>query len=185
MKFNINDYETVQDRLQRFLKDNSDARVITENLTTKEDRAVMTWVFKTSIYLTAGDQAENLPKATGHAFEIDGGKGANITSAMENAETSSLGRALANLGYHGDKRASREEMQKVEKGVTPKGRGWVAEAKLMTNLDDLRAHWMDAKVAGASKEILDQIQEMADGKRSADELNPGSQGSLPESDAKE
>ena len=186
MGFNLQDYETVQERLTRFLKDYPDARIITENLTTPQDRTVLTWVFKTTIYLSDADQANNLPKATGHAFEIDGQKGANLTSAMENAETSSLGRCLANMGYHGDKRASREEMRKVNANVTPQSpaRDYLAESLKLDSLDDLRNLWMEAKVGKASQDVLDKIQEKADGKRSADELSGGAEGSLHSSSGK-
>ena len=178
MRFNLDDYETVQERLTRFLKDYPDARIITENLTTPQDRAAMTWVVKTTIYLSDSDQANGLAKATGHAFEIDGQKGANMTSALENAETSSLGRCLANMGIHGDKRASREEMQKVERGVTPSNRDFLAEALKLDSLDDLRGLWMDAKVGKASEDVLKKIQELADGKRDSSELGQGADGSL-------
>jgi hypothetical protein len=59
------------------------------------------------------------------AFEVDGGSGANKTAALENAETSSIGRGLANLGMSGDKRGNaqtrptREEMAKAQRGVGP------------------------------------------------------------------
>jgi deoxycytidylate deaminase len=54
--------------------------------------------------------------ATGWAEEIRGVGNVNKTSHVENAETSSLGRALANAGLSGSdftKRPSREEMAKV------------------------------------------------------------------------
>ena len=69
-------------------------------------------VFKAAIYLN-GD-AE--PKATGYALE-EAGKGfVNKTSHLENCETSAIGRALANMGMHGSKRPSREEMEKAQRG---------------------------------------------------------------------
>jgi hypothetical protein len=117
--FSLADYETVEQRIKRFYGDYPDGRITTENLTTLQDRQVSTWVVKASIYLNTGDQAAGLPKATGMAFEIDGAGMANKTSALENAETSSIGRALANAGYSGNKRTTREEMAKVERGVTP------------------------------------------------------------------
>jgi hypothetical protein len=50
--------------------------------------------------------------ATGLASESISDRGVNSTSALENCETSAIGRALANAGYAAKgKRASREEME--------------------------------------------------------------------------
>lgn len=49
--------------------------------------------------------------ATGHAEEIRGANYINETSALENCETSAIGRALAVLGLHGGEFASAEEIQ--------------------------------------------------------------------------
>jgi hypothetical protein len=52
--------------------------------------------------------------ATGYAEETVTSRGVNQTSALENCETSAIGRALANAGYAAKgKRPSREEMTKV------------------------------------------------------------------------
>jgi len=85
-QFNLADYETVEERIKRFYEAHPDGRIITEDLTTPLDRQVSTWRVKTTIFLTDADQERNLPKATGHAFEVDGSGGANKTSAWENAE---------------------------------------------------------------------------------------------------
>ena len=106
MKFDLDQYETVEQRIKKFYETYPDGRIVTENETKPEDRATLTWIVKASVYLTAGDQAEWLPKATGYAFEVDGQGMANKTSALENAETSAIGRALANMGMSGNKRAS-------------------------------------------------------------------------------
>jgi hypothetical protein len=54
---------------------------------------------------------------TGIAEETVASRGVNQTSALENCETSAIGRALANAGYATKgKRPSKEEMQKVAKG---------------------------------------------------------------------
>ena len=166
--FNLADYETVEERIRRFYKDYPDGRIITENLTTLQDRQVSTWVFKTIIYLDEGSHAIGLPKATGHAFEVDGGGGANKTSAMENAETSSIGRALANMNMSGNKRASREEMQKVQSNVTPISplvniEATIADLVAAKDLDGLRDLYSKAERAGASSKLLEGIRASADG----------------------
>jgi len=168
MSFRLDDYETVADRITRLLTAHPDARIVTEDLTTLEDRSVSTWRVKAYVYLTAGDQAEDLPKATGHAFEIDGGKGANQTAAWENAETSAIGRAIAHAlaGYSGDKKASRTEMEKVQRGATPQPTGatprprrdWKAEAEAITDVDALRALFNEATAARADKASLEAIK---------------------------
>ena len=177
-QFNLQDYETVEERLRRFHSEYSDGRIVTENVTTPEDRATSTWVVKAYIYLTAGDQAENLPKATGYAFEVEGQGGmANKTSALENCETSAIGRALANMSMSGNKRASREEMEKVER-MTAKGRGWIAEASMMTKVDDLRNLWLEAKEAKAPQKTLDLIKELGDAASDTYGQRVGAEGSV-------
>jgi len=162
--FNLNDYETVEERIRRFYNDNPDGRIITKNKTTPTDRAVSTWVVKAEIWLpTESDKAltDCYLKATGYAFEIDGVGMANKTSALENAETSAIGRALANAGYSGNKRTSREEMAKVAKGQTPGKRDFLTEADqlaLSYDISGLRLLYTDAVAAKAAPEILEKIK---------------------------
>lgn len=179
-RFNLNDYETVEERIRRFYDENPDGRIETENLTTPVDRSVSTWVVRASIFLTAGDQANRLPKATGLAFEVDGGQGANQTAALENAETSAIGRGLANAGYSGNKRATREEMTKANNGVTPTapGKNWLQEADKITDVGGLRWLYAQAKTEGASSETLERIEERAK-VLSASGEGEGADGSLP------
>lgn len=158
--FNLADYETVEERLKRFwaAPENADARIVTTNHTSLQDRQVSTWVVEARIYLSAADQEKDLPKATGWAFEIDGAGMANKTSALENAETSAIGRALANMNYSGNKRTSREEMQKVERGVTPRpSRNWAAEVEKVKDRDSALQLYNEARTQGADKATLELI----------------------------
>lgn len=111
MRFNLEDYETVDARLERFWKEHPGGRVETRLLT--DPRDLQEVVFWAAVWF---DVAEEHPRATGTAFERPG-SGANQTSHLENAETSAIGRALANAGYKASKKAprpSREEMGKTQ-----------------------------------------------------------------------
>jgi len=160
--FNPADYETVAERIARFYKDFPDGRIVTKNITQQHDRAISTWVVQSWVYLTSEDQARGLPKATGLAFEIDGAGMANKTSALENAETSSIGRSLANAGYSGDKRVTREEMNKVNRGVTP-SKNYMAALENINDIEGLRSLYNEAKQGKAPTAILEAIKGKADG----------------------
>lgn len=103
--FNLDDYETVADRIKRFYTDHDDGRITSKLVTDTDVKVVM------KAYLYVGETLVS----TGYAEEVRGKGMVNITSAMENCETSAVGRALANFNYAGDKRASREEMEKVNR----------------------------------------------------------------------
>jgi hypothetical protein len=105
--FNLADYETVEVRLEKFIKDYVDFRIATELEVVEKDR----YIVKAYLFKTAGD---SVAWATGYAEEKITDRGVNSTSALENCETSAIGRALANAGYAAKgKRPSREEMSKV------------------------------------------------------------------------
>ena len=118
--FNLDDYEPVASRLDRFLKAHPDARVITDLVHYLSDVAV----FKCELWLNG----EII--ATGWAEEIRGQGNVNKTSHLENCETGAVGRALANAGLSGSdftKRPSREEMGKVQR-MTESGNGTITES---------------------------------------------------------
>jgi hypothetical protein len=105
--FNLEDYETVEERLIKFWKDHPDGQIHTKLMEHTSGR----FIVEASIYRT---EADTRPWTTGLAEETVQGRGVNATSALENCETSAIGRALANAGYATKgKRASREEMNKV------------------------------------------------------------------------
>lgn len=107
MKFDLSQYALVEERLAKFWSDHPNGAVITEIAHREADVVI----FKAYIYFERGAELV----ATGYAEEIRDSSPVNRTSFVENAETSSIGRALANCGYQMKKRASREEMQKVER----------------------------------------------------------------------
>lgn len=107
-------YETVDSRIKRFYGDHPDARILTDMVQADGEPGRTRWIVKASIWRNT-NAMNSLPDSTGYAFEVDGTGMANQTAALENCETSAIGRALANLGYSGDKRASREEMEKANR----------------------------------------------------------------------
>jgi hypothetical protein len=122
--FNLEDYETVEERLVKFWKDHADGQIHTKLLEHSSGR----FIVEASIYRT---EADARPWTTGLAEETIQGRGVNATSALENCETSAIGRALANAGYATKgKRASREEMSKVAKATEVKVKVEEVKAKM-------------------------------------------------------
>jgi hypothetical protein len=121
MAFNLQDYETVESRLEKWWKDYPNGRVATKLEQTTDTRYIVSAeLFKT--------QEDWRPCATGLASESIADRGVNSTSALENCETSAIGRALANCGYAAKgKRASREEMTKVTNYSPPGTRARAVE----------------------------------------------------------
>lgn len=157
-RFNLDDYETVESRIKRFYEQYPDGRIVTEWANEfAEQGDKVRWVVKATIYLDAGDQANKLAKATGYASEIEGSGGANNVDALANGETSAIGRALANMAMSGNKRASREEMEKVARVQ----RDWLAEADSILNIEELRNLYTQAKANGAAPEVLDRLKDYA------------------------
>lgn len=155
--FDLNSYETVEQRHARAIEAYPDLRCEIINHTTAEDRANKTWVVEARVYLNAGDQSLGLFKASDWAFEIDGAGMANKTSALENASTSALGRALR-WALAGSKGPSREEMQKVERGVADHATAdWLAKLDELTTKAEIRQLYADAQRQQAPKEVLDKI----------------------------
>jgi hypothetical protein len=110
--FNLEDYETVEERLVKFWKEHPDGRIDT----TLVESTLQRFIIKAAIYRTEVDAQA---WTTGFAEETVSTRGVNSTSALENCETSAIGRALANAGYASKgKRPSREEMSKVKASET-------------------------------------------------------------------
>lgn len=108
--FNLDNYETVEDRLVKFWADHEQGRIHTSVHYYDESRILV----RAEVYF---DREDVRPVASGYAEELRGASPVNRTSHAENAETSAIGRALANCGYAAKgSRPSREEMEKVQRG---------------------------------------------------------------------
>jgi hypothetical protein len=151
-RFNLADYETVAERTARFYKDHPNGAIITTNLTTEGDRQRKQWVVYSEVWFDKNSDLR--PTGTGLAFEIDGTAGANLTSALENCESSSVGRALMNASYGGDKRVTREEMRKVNRGAPSETQITAIDVQNAATLDELNLLWSRAVDSGDSTKLI-------------------------------
>lgn len=111
MAFDLSNYVPVADRLDKFRADHPTWGLTSSLLFHDEKRVVV----RASISDESGREV-----ASGHAEEVRGQGNVNRTSALENAETSAWGRALAALGY--DVKggiASQEEMTRAQAHSSP------------------------------------------------------------------
>ena len=114
MSFDLSDYEPVENRIRSFWEAYPNGRILPDKPTlVLRDDGKYQWECWTHVYV---DREDSMPTVRGFASEIEGSSPVNRTNASENCETSSIGRALANLGFATKgKRPSREEMQKVQR----------------------------------------------------------------------
>lgn len=161
--FNLEDYETVEERLVKFWKDHPDGRISTTII----EHTLQRFIVSASIYRTEVDAQ---PWTTGFAEETVSTRGVNSTSALENCETSAIGRALANAGYvTKGKRPSREEMSKV-KANEPKPFADKLNDKIIIPVED--DPWMVKSVepAGNAAEAIAMVQEIMGGSKIDDDI---------------
>jgi hypothetical protein len=115
MRFNLDNYETVEARLAKFWEMYPNGRIATYVHYYDDSRVV----FRAEVYK---DMLDMDPVASGYAEEVRDASPVNRTSHVENAETSAIGRALANFIFQSKTapRPSREEMVKVARQQEPK-----------------------------------------------------------------
>lgn len=146
-------YETVGYRVQKFREDTKykDYAILTHLVNRDDDTVVM----KATI-LDGNDRAV----ATGYAEENRGATTINKTSALENCETSAVGRALAALGMGGTEYASADEVANAVQSERTQQSGKSKTGKVTTKqinyimslLSDLGASTTDDK-----KELFTEI----------------------------
>lgn len=115
-RFDLDNYIDVAERIEQFYEKYPEGRIITELLNVSGWNGKQTQ-FVVKALLFADLEGYN-PLSTGLAEESFSNSGPNQTSALENAETSAIGRAIANLGFQTTRegkrqRPSRQEMEKV------------------------------------------------------------------------
>ena len=126
MAFNLNDYETVEERITKFWKEFPDGRIETELLEAGAGRFIVeARVFRT--------EADTKPYATDMAAESFKPETSLAEFALERCSTSAIGRALATGGFATKKRASREEMAKVNRVTNEERSAVIADAPLAIN----------------------------------------------------
>lgn len=96
------EYQTVALRVQKFREQHPDWSIITALISRDAETVVM---------LASVMNDQNRIIATGHAEEFRSASQINSTSALENCETSAIGRALAAAGFGGTEFASANEVQ--------------------------------------------------------------------------
>ena len=107
--FNLSEYETVDSRIHQFYESFKDGRIVTEMELIDMEKGHC--IFKAYIYK---DSVRTMADSTGYADGFRKDRGVDAQFWINNAETSSIGRALANLGLSAKgKRPSAEEMQQV------------------------------------------------------------------------
>jgi len=141
---NLDNYEPVDERIARFKADHPNFRVLTEESHDGEPGATR-WIVKASIWRDA--ENTGMPDGTGYAFEIDGQGMTQRTAALETCETSAIGRALANLGYAGNRKVTREEM------IKPAVAQFEDRVAAAQSEAELRSIWVEAQAQGLEKRI--------------------------------
>jgi len=107
--FNLENYEDVDTRIHKFYEKYPDGAIITELVSNDEEKGIV--VFKALAYRTYADAT---PSSIGYARGARKDRGVDRDFWLENCESSSIGRCLANLGLSAKgKRPSSLEMAKV------------------------------------------------------------------------
>jgi len=152
--FDLSQYQTVQERIDLFWELHPNGRFNLEIVSMTPEQVII----KSEVWT---DISEEKPRAVDFAEERFGSSPVNKSSFIENCATSSLGRAISQLGgglSPKGKKASAEEMAKVNR---VNSRDWLAEADalaLVYNLDGLRKLYSEAVANRVLPEIVEKIK---------------------------
>ena len=129
------EYLTVAYRIKQFRVDHPDWQIHTDIVHMDDDRVVVRAEICDSASVTI---------ATGHAEEKRSSSQINQTSALENCESSAVGRALAFAGYGGSEIASADEVQNAiyqQENKNPRVEKMTAAVNACGSLEDLKVVW--------------------------------------------
>ena len=152
-----NDYETVALRVTKFREDNPDWTIKTKLLSDGLHVTMKAWIYNT----------ENRLISTGHASE-ERGAGINATSALENCETSAVGRALGFYKFPGTFVRSADEMsdaaiQQAVKGVQKDyGQRMLIIRDMLDKIVEIKDRLADNDYHAVAEIILDLKEEQVD-----------------------
>jgi hypothetical protein len=170
--FNLNEYQTVQERIDLFWKRFPAGRFKLDIVSQSDNQVII----KASVWT---DKNDKHPTTVDFAEERIGTSPVNKISHVENCATSALGRAISALGGEFSpkgKRPSREEMDKVARNSKVTVKDWSSMADALGNdIEGLRLLYSEAKTGGASDETLEKIKAIANGlasKKDTDSVNP-------------
>lgn len=152
MRFDLDSYQTVQERIDLFRTRYPDGRFELQLVHMTENQVVM----KASVYTVFDSE---FPTCQDFAEETLGSSPVNKTSFVENCATSALGRAISQLGGEfspTNKKPSREEMEKVARAQVD----WTGEADKVLNVTQARELYARAKAAKAPAEVLDRLKDI-------------------------
>jgi len=149
------EYTMIAARLRMFREERPDWTVMTDFVSDEEDRVV--------VKATIADREQRVI-ATGYAEEVRGSTNINKTSALENCETSAVGRALAFVSgeYAGNAIRSADEMadalkQQAEKRMWADNRAFMdAFLKWREQIDNIKDRLADNDFE-AAKELMFEI----------------------------
>ena len=167
-QFNLNEYQTVQERIDLFWKRFDQGRFKLDIVSMTDTQVVI----KASVWT---DKNDKHPTTVDFAEERIGTSPVNKVSHVENCATSALGRAISALGGEFSpkgKRPSRSEMEKVARATENKAtsKDWIAMATDLGNdIEGLRLLYSQAKTANAAPATLAKIQELAVGPTSTED----------------
>lgn len=152
--FDPSSYTPVAERIRLFYERFPGGRIVTELVSRESHGNANIITFRALAFRSASD---TLPAATGWASERDDDGEINEVACLENAETSAIGRALANLGFATSIRPSREEMEKAQRGRARIAERTASQFRARPVLATARGHELSGRASSDSVAEVDSL----------------------------